>query len=644
MYYYEVWVRTPRYRGKTALTYSHTTKLVPGSIVAVPLQREMVTGVIVKQATARPMVTIKSIATIYDLPPLPRSLLAVAAWVLTYYRSAVGAIAQTIIPPAIPIKPLEPTTPPDVQPPRQLPVLNAEQAAATKAMSGASSYLLHGRTGSGKTRIYQEVAKAQTASGHSVLVLSPEIGLTSQLVASFESLGIAPVINLHSGMTGRQRFIAWRTILEATQPLIVVGARSALFSPLKNIGLIVVDEFHEMAYKQEQEPRYHAVRVAAVLAREHQSILIYGSATPQVVDYRLAEETQTPIIPLTTVAVSHNVVTKTIVVDLKNRSNFTQSSLLSNALIQAIEQSLQRSEQSLLYLNRRGTARVSLCPNCGWQAVCPHCDLPMTYHGDSHLLRCHSCNTTQLTPSSCPVCKHTEILFRGAGTKAVVEETQRLFPKARIIRFDSDNKAAETLEAQYEPVKRGDADILVGTQTLAKGLDLPLLSTLGVITAETSLQLPDFTANERTFQLLSQVLGRVGRGHRQATAVIQSYSPDSPLLQAAISNDWDGFYSRELEERRLFSFPPFYQLLVVRCRRASAASAERTCNKVVTQLNSLGLEIDIEGPAPALHERSAAGYTWQIIVKARKRAELLKIVDALPSTVTSYDLDPVNLL
>jgi primosomal protein N' (replication factor Y) len=564
---------------------------------------------------------------------------------LPYYRSSVGAITQTLLPPTIPKRASsqEVTTTPANQT-QALPELNSDQTSACSAIVGAGSYLLHGRTGSGKTRIYQELARRQVEQGRSVLVLSPEIGLTSQLVQSFQDLGVAPVFNQHSGLTGRNRYDIWQQLLARRGASIVIGARSALFSPLQDIGLIIVDEFHETAYKQEQEPRYQATRTAAVLAKLHGAILVYGSATPSVVDYRLAEETNASILTLDNLAVQNNVVAKTEIIDLKQRQNFNRSNILSTPLIEAAELSLQRKEQVMLYLNRRGTARVSLCQNCGWQAVCERCDLPLTYHGDDHKLRCHTCSTAVPTPSSCPVCHNAEIIFRGVGTKAVVEEAGRLFPKAKIVRFDSDNTSAETLQQTYSDVKNGGADIIVGTQTLAKGLDLPLLSTLGVVTADSSLQIPDFTANERTFQLISQVLGRVQRGHRGSIAVIQTYNPDSPVLQAAITQDWANFYNTELTERRQFHFPPFCHLLTIRCRRATAASAERTCLKIITTIKSLGLAIEVEGPAPALHERSPAGYTWQVIVKAAARKDLLTVVDSLPSTVTSYDLDPANLL
>jgi primosomal protein N' (replication factor Y) len=458
-------------------------------------------------------------------------------------------------------------------------------------------------------------------------------------------LGAERVLVVHSAMTNAERFRIWRQVAAAQGPLILIGPRSVLFSPLPNIGLIVVDEAHEPAYKQEQEPRYHANRLAGFLAQQHKATLVLGSATPSIGDYYLAEQKQRPIVRLEQLAKASEHTYRSVVVDLKDREHFTKSPHISNELIESISGSLSRHEQSLLYLNRRGTARVSLCQNCGWQSTCPNCDLPLTYHGDVHQLLCHVCGYKAATPTSCPVCNHTDIVFKSVGTKAIVEDVGRLFPDARIMRFDSDNLKADRFENHYQAAHEGKIDILIGTQTLAKGLDLPLLSTLGVIGADTSLQMPDFTASERTYQLINQVTGRVQRGHRTATAIIQTYEPASPLLKAALDDNWPAFYAEESEERRLFNYPPFCYLLRITCRRASAKSAEQACEKVragILQEHPGAVEID--GPAPALHERFKETYTWQLVIKSRSRARLLAIVDALPSTVTSYDLDPVNLL
>lgn len=294
-------------------------------------------------------------------------------------------------------------------------------------------------------------------------------------------------------------------------------------------------------------------------------------------------------------------------------------------------------------MNRRGTARLVLCQVCGWQALCPNCDLPLTYHGDAHVLRCHTCGHTTDIPNHCPTCKASDIVFKNAGTKSIVEELQKTFPNARIQRFDADNLKAERLEQHFEAVANGDVDIIVGTQILAKGLDLPKLSVVGVIAADTSLSFPDYTAEEQTFQLLTQVIGRVGRGHSKGYVVVQSYNPDSEAIQAAVKQDWFRFYDQQLLERRTFGFPPYYHILKLSCARATRAAAQRSAEQLKQHLLAAGLRITVIGPAPGFYEKSAAKYHWQLVVKAKNRVELLKVIAQLPSGWT-HDIDPANLL
>lgn len=587
MYFYEVWVRSNRYHGAQALTYYSEQQLNIGSLVDVSLQRQKVLAVVTKNVQ-RPSFKTKPIDHVYGLPPVPEKLLALTQWLREYYPAPLGIIAQQVVPANLNDKKLatelsQPTVSQKadlntkfIQVLQGWPALTAPQRAAIKVMDKPDTYLLHGLTGTGKTRIYIELAVRVLDEGKSAIVLTPEISLTSQLAERFKAAFKDNVVVLHSQLTPAQRRNAWQRILQTTKPLVVIGPRSALFSPLKNIGLIVVDESHEPAYKQEQAPHYQAGRAAAKLAQLHGATLVLGSATPLVSDYYLAEQKQKPILKLTEPAIaSEHAETQIQIVDLKDRSLLPRHPYLSQALLEAIEAALLRKEQVLLYLNRRGTARIILCENCGWQAMCPHCDLPLTYHGDQHMLRCHVCNHHEPAPAACPVCKHPDIIFRAVGTKAIADDIGRLFPGARVQRFDTDNTAAERFEKHFDAVHAGDVDILVGTQMLAKGLDLPRLSTLGIITADTSLAMPDFTANERTYQLLSQVLGRVGRGHIAGHAIIQTYQPDQPAIVAAISGEWDKFYKAELESRRLFKFPP----LCIHVEADSPARFIQVCRK-----------------------------------------------------------------
>lgn len=647
MYYYKVWVRSGRYHGNEPLTYSHQSKLPPGALVRVELLNQEVAGFVTGPAT-RPRFKTKPISLAYELPPLPKHLLKLAAWMQGYYPAPVGIISQQLLPAELSQKNLDRTAGQDAAaaklPRRQMPALTTEQAAAVESIKDVDTYLLQGVTGSGKTRVYIELAARAMQDNKSAIILTPEISLTAQLSSNFvNTFGEQNVVLMHSRQTPGQRQRAWLDCLRATRPLIVIGPRSALFCPVAKPGLIVLDESHEAAYKQEQAPQYQAGRVAAALARSVRAQLLLGSATPSVSDYYLAEQKNKSIVKMERLAItSGDSAPRVTVVDHKDLSMFTRSSLLSQPLIESVARSLAQGQQSLLYLNRRGTARLVMCQNCGWQAACRRCDLPLTYHADRHELRCHSCHYHDRPPVGCPSCGHAEIMFKAAGTKAVADEIKRLFPDAKVMRFDTDNLKAESLEQNYELVRSGKVNILVGTQLLAKGLDLPRLSTLGIVLADTSLYLPDFSANERTYQLISQALGRIGRGHVAGNAIIQTYHPDHPVLQTAISNDYAAFYKSELASRRQFGFPPFVYLLKLSCRRATVLGAERAALKLKTEIQST-YRVRVEGPAPSFYERLQGKYQWQLVVKAKDRSELIKIIANLPSS-WSYDLDPLDLL
>ncbi|MFO0781937.1 MAG: primosomal protein N' [Candidatus Saccharimonadales bacterium] len=666
MYYYFVWVRSNRYHGSDPLTYSSEQKLTTGSVVRVELQRQVVMGV-VSGVTTEPRFKTKPITEILDIPPIPAPLLKTAQWLQAYYPAPLGIISQQLIPASLTEKRLKDTSPTlfDVPDLSTLPKLTHEQTAALEKMTERDTYLLHGVTGSGKTRVYIELVARAIEDGKSAVVLTPEISLTSQLASNFERIFGNRVIVLHSQQTPAEREKAWLACLRATEPVVVIGPRSALFSPVQKLGIIILDEAHESAYKQEQSPQYQTVRVASYLAGVTRSSLVLGSATPSVSDYYLAERKKKPIIELTTLAAKAVILSEaegsrtkeqtgsldsarddrvTVeIVDKKEFSLFSKSSMLSQPLLDAIKAALSRGEQTLLYLNRRGTARMVMCEHCGWQATCPHCDLPLTYHGDSHELRCHSCSYHTNSPGSCPACKHPTIMFKTAGTKAVAEEVERLFPQAKVARFDTDNTKAERFEQQYQGIRDGKVDILVGTQLLAKGLDLPKLSTLGVILADTSLYMPDFSAQERTFQLINQVLGRVGRGHVAGHAIIQTYHPEHPALKAAIEADYPAFYKAELASREKFLFPPLCYLLKISVRRASLKATAAAAEKLKKDIQEQGYKVRVEGPAPSFYERFQNKYQWQLVVKATERSELLKVIAGLPANC-SYDIDPLDLL
>jgi primosomal protein N' (replication factor Y) len=610
--------------------------------VLAPLRRKQVLGVITNAVT-KPSFAVKPIADIPLLPPIPAPLVALLGWMRVYYPAPLGILTQLLLPKQLPKKPTL-ITPLPAAPESLLPPLSREQEAALHTIAGPGLHILHGETGTGKTRVYIELTRRSLAAGQSAIILTPEIGLTSQLANDFRSVFGDRVVVMHSQLSDATRQRAWQELLERQEPVVVIGARSALFSPLQHVGLIAIDESHETAYKQDQAPYYHTTNVAAKLAALHGATLVLGSATPLVSDYYVAQAKGRPVARMLQTAKTHDFADRAVsVIDLRDRAQFSKSPYLSNSMLKAVAETMAKHEQSLIFLNRRGTARIVFCDKCGWQAACPHCDLPLVYHGDTHIMRCHSCEYKAASPSSCPNCRNASVVFKSIGTKAVASEIERLFPTAHVMRFDTDNKKEERIEQHYNAVHRGDVDIIVGTQTLAKGLDLPKLGLVGVVIADTGLYFPDFSAQERTYQLLAQVLGRVGRGHRAGRAVIQTYAPDSPLLASILAKDWEGFYAKEIEEREMFRFPPFCYLLKLTVRRASSATAQRAATAFATELRAAKRGILIEGPAPAFHEKVQNKYAWQIILKAANRQRLLNVINTLPSG-WSYDIDPMNLL
>lgn len=646
MYFYEIWISSPRYHSDKPLTYHDEQNLSPGTIVIVPLKTRAVLG-IVDKVVKKPSFKTQPIIRRVGRNPLPETSLRLFEWLKLYYPAPTGTLVQLFLPSGL----LASNKPkPDQRPPfspMELPDLTEDQIKALAKITDSKpgeSVLLHGDTGTGKTRVYIELANEQLNQGKSVLVLTPEIGLTPQLVTMFENAFGGRVISIHSNLSPAKRRDAWLYILEAAEPVIVIGPRSALFAPIQKIGLVVVDEAHDSAYKQEQLPYYQSSRVAAQLAKLHGARLVLGTATPLVADYFTFQAKKLPIVRLTRPA-KQSSITKLVtkVVGLQDQAQFSKSRWLSDTLLLELSKTLGRGKQSLLFLNRRGTARVALCQQCGWQLLCPNCDLPLTYHADTHHARCHTCGFRATPPAECPVCGSTEVVFKSIGTKHIVSEIERLLPNARVQRFDSDNLKSERLEQHYGAIKTGEIDILVGTQLLTKGLDLPKLALVGVIVADTGLYIPDYTAEEKTFQMLSQVIGRVGRGHIPGTVIIQTYDPNNIAITASLNKDYPSFYEQEIKQRKAFGFPPHYYLLKLSCSRASKSSAEKSSQRLYEELRSKLDGVTIIGPAPAFYERQAGKYSWQLIVKAKNRSVLVDVINNLPAN-WSYDIDPNNLL
>ncbi len=642
--YYRVLVASQRFRGKESLTYSSGETLSIGQIVSVPLQRNIVLG-IVENIADKPSFATKVIAGHWEVF-IPGKSLELLSWLSKYYPGPLGVITELFTPPALPKK-LPDTLNEQIaeQPGVKSPSLTSEQSKVLDLIQKKQprSVLLHGNTGTGKTRLYVELAKEALRKGTSVVVLTPEIGLTRPLLETFKKALGSRVVVTHSDMTPAQRRTVWLKASTSETGLVVIGPRSALFSPLKKIGLIVLDEAHDGAYKQEQAPYYQASRVAGHLAHAHGALLVMGSATPLVSDYFTFIQKNLPVLRMVQPALEIREPTSVNVVDHKNKDLFSRSAWLANTLLDSIGEALKNGEQSLLFLNRRGSARLILCSNCGWQALCPHCDVALTYHHDTYQMRCHSCDFIDHVPTNCPTCNGSELVFRTIGTKALEIEIGRLFPGARVGRFDRDTEKTQRLSQQHDALQSGKIDIMIGTQSIAKGFDLPKLSVVGIVQADSGLQIPDYTANERTYQLISQVSGRIGRGHRAGRLYVQTYEPESLLITLALQKNYAGFYEQELEQRKLYNFPPFVYLLKITFSRASSKSALGACQQLANSLKKLGSGVEIDGPSPRFIEKIAGRYAWHLVVKSKRRQNLLKIIDSLPSNCT-YDIDPSDLL
>lgn len=648
MHFYDVWVADSRFQADKSLTYHSEEELPSGAVITIPLRNKMTTAFVAGRSN-KPSFATKPIKNLISQVPMPAHSLPLAHWMSKYYCASLGECLRQFAPSKPTVR--------QTKPPAQTPAehsdlkmildaqLGGDQSAAIKKISAVKtgSTLLHGQTGSGKTRVYLELAKNTLAKGLSVIILTPEISLITQLQVALADYLHARVFVMHSKLPQSQRKKTWLGILESTDPVVVIGPRSALFAPVQKPGLIVLDEAHEPAYKQEQSPHYQTARVASQLAHLTGSVAVFGTATPAVADYYLASQ-KNAVVKMSQQALNGNH-PKTVfeVIDIKNRANFSRDSYLSNQLIEAVDKALAGNQQALIYLNRRGSARVILCNKCGWQALCPNCDIPLVYHGDSHRAICHTCGFWQTPPVACPTCGNSEIIYRSIGTKALAETVQKLFPNHRVGRFDSDSGAGESLHDHWQALRLGKIDILVGTQLLAKGLDLPRLGMVGVVTAESSLSLPDYTAEERTFQLLYQVVGRVGRGHGKACVVVQCYDPKSKIIKAAIERDYSSFYKSILKERQAFRFPPYAYLLKLTVRRATPKGALIAAEKLKKIMVEQRLPVEIIGPAPSFFGKRGKNYYWQIVVKSKNRGHLVQLASLVPQG-WSIDLDPTNLL
>ena len=640
-YFFEVAPSKIIRSGSDSFTYSSSLELPIGAVVKIPVGKKEFIGVVIKKVV-QPKYKTRDILEILYSPGIPLNLVKTALWLADYYSSPLASVVTLLLPSGITKKRRAKNTAEVVSSSRTKKVLTLDQQKASRKIleneRDNKTSLLFGVTGSGKTQVYIDLALRKQQDGKSSIFLVPEISLTPQLVSEV-SLHFPDLIVYHSRLTEAEKHLLWNKVVNSSDPIVVIGPRSALFLPINNLGLIAVDEEHEPSYKQDKTPRYSALRMARILASYNKASLILGSATPLIQDFYMAE-TSDGIVALPNPAQKNTLKPDLFLIDMTNRNKFKKHRFLSDELISAIE----KNSQTLIYHNRRGSASITLCENCGWTAVDEETGLPLVLHIDKNKLVNHLTNKTYRVPTNCPSCGDAGIIHKGIGTKLIEQELRRLFPNKKIARFDGDNLSEETLEKSYDKLLSGEIDIIVGTQIVAKGLDLPHLNTVAVIQADAGLAIPDFASNERTFQLVSQVVGRVGRNQNKTNVIVQTYQKDSKIIKFAINQDYTGFYNYELAIRKKTNFPPYTYLLKLTCSYKTEAAAFKNARKVANEIIELYPNVQLFGPAPAFYEKIGDKYRWQIIVKAKNRSVLKEVAKMAPQPYWQFELDPTSLL
>jgi primosomal protein N' (replication factor Y) len=644
----------------------------PGLRVLVPLGRRRVWGTVLEEAVEAPRgVSVRPIAGI----PEPRlrlsaELIALCRFTADYYAASLGEVLAAAAPSLTALKSRAPRPPLLTDdswqaadpPPRD--ALNEDQAAALRAIEEAlgggafRAFLLYGVTGSGKTAVYLHAAIEARRRGGQALVLVPEIALAPQALDAFRRRGVERAAVYHSDLRPRERVDVWRRAA-AGELDVVVGTRSAVFLPFPDLRLLVVDEEQDGAYKQDDAPRYHARDVALVRAQRRDAVVVLSSATPSLESYARAERGKVTLLRLPR-RVDGRPLASVRLADLRVRGRAADgapaSKHLTPALLDAMARTLERGEQGILFLNRRGHSTYLQCRGCGAVAHCERCDVPLTVHAEEASLRCHYCGAARPLATSCPGCGAADLWFGGVGIQKIERETARLFPSARIARLDLDavrrrGSAGSILRA----FRAREIDFLLGTQMVTKGFDFPGVTLVGIVVADLQLYLPDFRAAERTFQLLTQVAGRAGRGETPGEVIMQSYDPDHAALRAAAAQDFDVFFRREAAERRELSYPPFGHLVELEVRGKGADRVRNGGLRVKRVLERAAAESNVQilGPAPKPLARLRGRERWHLLLRSTSRDAIRKLLTRalpeirelrLPGLHVAVDVDPYQLL
>ncbi|MCU1804543.1 primosomal protein N' [Cytobacillus firmus] len=516
------------------------------------------------------------------------------------------------------------------------------------------TFLLYGVTGSGKTEVYLQSIQRVLEDGKEAIVLVPEISLTPQMVKRFKGRFGDQVAVMHSGLSAGEKYDEWRKI-QRKEVKVVVGARSAIFAPFENLGIIIIDEEHETSYKQEENPRYHARDVAIKRAEYHNCPVVLGSATPSLESFARAQKGVYHLLTLEN-RMNNQALPAVDIIDMREELREGNRSMFSRKLLEKIKDRLGKKEQIVLFLNKRGHSSFVMCRDCGYVINCPHCDISLTYHRYNQQMKCHYCGYEASVPNACPECESEHIRYFGTGTQKVEEELAKILPEAKVIRMDVDTTSRKGAhEKLLDQFQEGHADILLGTQMIAKGLDFPNITLVGVLSADTMLHLPDFRSSEKTFQLLTQVSGRAGRHELEGEVIIQTYTPEHYSIELAGEQDYDKFYDREMMVRKIHRYPPFFYISLVTVSHEELMKAVSVTEKITQYIQSkLSAESIVLGPVASPIPRINNRYRYQCLIKYKREPELgqtlKKILDNYQQEISaggltvSIDLNPYILM
>ena len=642
-----------------------------GKRAEVKFGNRRLTGIIVKLFDELPKdlpydaSKIRPIIRVLDEEPLLTSeLINLGIWMSNYYLTPIGEILNSMIPSGKRETSSQDLSFTDEFPEQKIVTLSDEQKKAIESITSSVNetvkfHYLYGTTGSGKTEVFLQVAENILKKGKGIIYLVPEIGLTPQVIEAVIMRFGSTVAVLHSGLTPSQKLTEWNRILHK-EARIVIGARSAVFAPVPQLGLIIIDEEHDGSYKSNNTPRYHARQIAMYRCSKLAIPLLMGSATPSVESWNSISNGQFECHKLTK-RLAGGAPPKIKIIDLSKQPSSGQS--ISQELFEAIDKAVAKKRQVILFLNRRGFNHFFRCSYCGYELKCKNCSVPLTYHKSINRLKCHYCGWSLEAPNSCPQCGSFDVGYSGFGTEFIEAEVKAKFPNARVVRVDTDSLTKKgELQEKLEAFKKGEYDIMLGTQMIAKGLNFPNLKVVGIVLADTGLHLPDFRASEKTFALITQVAGRAGRFFPDGEVYVQTYNPGAESIYYACNSKVNEFYSSEISTRKLLEFPPFSRLVRLVFRspnledaKSTAYNAKQILEEQLSELkkkfSSLSADVEILGESECPINKIAANYRYQIILKSKNINILQRMTDHLindfthPSNVyIETDIDPVNLL